>query len=741
VIPDIHSNPEPVSVRERIAAALRVGSRPTDAVFGRFINDFVTEIAHQKRFRDCKARIHEDYYNGEQWKKYDPSWPAIREEPAITFVMDAYSRIIDHAASAILAVDMRSEALAAGDSAEDRLSMDVVNAMLDDHHYRNNRAVEDRVAIISVLNGGDHFMRMSYDDKELVTIVLQPEEMEAFANILARHGHTDTVPVHHSKMADGRIRATYPIGSTREYHLSAHLVLPEAGPTRWEDVTRFAVVEYPSVRQARIEYSRFADLIRPMSIYNTRSPGSGSDWNSDWGFRQDQNSQTGSSFNEEAQRCRIVHYYEKTDGLGWDWTVRTGDHLEHGIHLERGLPKNPIVKMSYTPMGGNHTVWSNSLGGRIRPLAFTHNAILNQYLTYLSDSLKDILLLPEGPSKSGPITNRHRAVHRYDPRARHPPQYLSQNPTTLRIWLDAANVVLNMMWEAGGLGAATRGMAGDRMSGIAVQELTRNNQNPLQFAREIFGQSIVARDRIALDMAQQFYEIPRLVAMSGEYSETGVKIVSSTAITAGTGVHLVRKDTTTDSQDARRDLFVQLLRAGLGAPEMEPQRRGMLYYIATGKEYAVAPPEERQAEAQQIDEIRLIMEDQVHFAPPVMYPDGQVKKPHRLVVSETGEALMKPYQIHPIHIRVLCERLNGPGLSEYQRGLLEIHLQEHEGYLQQEKEIAQQQALQMEAEQSKARMTGQMATTLVAQQAKNAASAERVPFAPEQGKELAEEAG
>src|SRR5690606_28987807 len=106
-------------------------------------------------------------------------------------------------------------------------------------------------------------------------------------------------------------------------------------------------------------------------------------------------------------------------------------------------------------------------------------------LKYLSESLKDVLLLPDGPGKGTPLTNRFRQVYRFPIATKHPPQWLSQNPQTLRIWMEAANAVLSMMWEAGGLGAATRGMAGDRMSGAAIIQQTQNNQTPLSFARQM----------------------------------------------------------------------------------------------------------------------------------------------------------------------------------------------------------------------------------------------------------------
>jgi hypothetical protein len=735
--------PEPVTIRDRIRqAVLRTGATPSEAQFGSYVYDFVVKIARQKRERDCKAALHQDYYNGDQWKVLDQRHLFIRNNPNIKMVVNNYGVVVNHQASAIMAMDMKSEALAASDSPEDRASADVVNAMIEDHYYRNDRATNERIATLAVLNGGDHFFRLRFDESQLGTIVVTPEEMNAFQRILSENGHANTSPIQATKMSDGRIRAVYAIGGTCEHHVPADHVFPENGPTRWEDVTRVAVVDYPSVRNARLMWPRKADKIRSETIQNTRGLGeAGQDWQDGDQYRwRENNSQIGTNFTEDAEMCRVVTYYEKSDDGTWDMAVLTGQSLQFTLHVERGLPMLPIVKYSYEP-AGLHRLWSNSLGNKIRPLAYTHNAILNQYFDYLREALKDTLVMPDGPGKHAPITNRFRQVFKYPAMARTAPQFLSQNPRTLQIYLEAASVVLNQMWEVGSLGAATRGMAGDRMSGAAITQQTQNNQTPLQFIRQMIGDSTVAKDRVALSMAQQFYSIPRLVSIAGEYSEAGVKIVSSSDITAGTTIRLVKTDVTPENQAARRDLFIQLFQAGLGNPEFEEQRRAMLYYIQTGKNYATRPPEERQAESQQTDEIRLIMEDRTNMAPEIYGPDGQMQKPPRLIVSETGESLFRPYQIHQIHIRVLMDKLNGQGLSEYHRGLLEVHLQEHQGYLEQEQQIAQAQAIQMEAEQSKARMTGQMATTLVAQQAKDAASAEKPGFAPEQGGELAESAG
>ncbi len=671
MIPEIHK--EPVGIHEKLVRDLRNGgASPTEAGFGAHVYDFICEVSRQKRERDCRAALHQDYYNGEQWKVLNPHLLIIQPDPNIEFVVNNFRVVVNHAESAIMALEMRSEAMAAGDSQEDRLSAEVVNAMLDDHYYRNNRITEEREALLACLNGGDHFMRVSYDENEMGTVVLDPDELQAFETILERDGYTHPAPIMQTRLADGRIRAVYHIGGTREHHLPAENVFPEAGASRWEDITRVAVVDYPSVRSARLAYPKRADRINPMSVENTRGSSQGVSWD-DWSTRmsRDQNSQLGTTFNEMAQVCKIVHYYEKNDNGTWDWAVLTGRHLEFTIHTERGLPSHGIVKYSYEP-SGFHRMWSNSLGNAIRPLAYTHNALLNQYVRYLRESLKDILLMPDGGGKGTPVTNRHRAVYRYPIAARTPPQYLSQNPNTLRIWLEAANFFLGQMWEVGGIGAAMRGVAGDRMSGVAVVQQTQNNQTPLMRVRQMLGDTIVEKDRLALSMMQQFYSVPRLLAISGDFSETGVKLASSANVTAGTSVRLLKIDVTPETQAARRDLFVQMFQAGLGAPEAEGQRRAMLHYIHTGREIATTPPEERLAEQQQIDEIRLIMEGKVEMAPEVITPDGEMERPPRLIVTETGESIFRPYQIHEIHARVLKDKLNGPNLPEYFRGLLEI---------------------------------------------------------------------
>src|SRR5690606_13836087 len=100
MIPDgLGQQPEPITVADRIRQSIRrTGASPTEATFGAYVFDFIIKIARQKRERDCKAGLHQDYYNGEQWKFLDQRYLFVRNNPNIKMVVNNYGVVVNHQA-------------------------------------------------------------------------------------------------------------------------------------------------------------------------------------------------------------------------------------------------------------------------------------------------------------------------------------------------------------------------------------------------------------------------------------------------------------------------------------------------------------------------------------------------------------------------------------------------------------------------------------------------------------------
>lgn len=677
--------------RSRPNQIARIGGRMGQ--LATHVGNFIVDIAGQKTRRDAASDIHQKYYGNQQYFRYDLRTATIRDVPALLngTMFNRFTMLMNHTASYMMAREFTSQGVPAGSSREDLLAAETVTQLLSDHHYRNNREVEDRLLAISLVLERDCFVRMSYDPEKLGVLVLDPQDYDAMRRIFAEHGE-DFRPVGEPQVGeDGKLRINYRIGGTVEQRVNANLVFPEAGAKSWDEVTRYATVDFMPIRLARKLYPNASKDFVPWSgnkRYATSSNRTSYAYTGggDGGSPQ----QDADAISYEQEVTRVVQYWEKVSDRHWDVATFSGSSLDNLCEEPKSMPNKNLVHFGYLPMG-TEQLWSQSVADAIRPLQFTLNMLVNNRLKYLHNSLKDVIVKPSDADVK--LDNSYNLVITLPPGAKGSNvQFIPQTSGTLEILGQAVYETMAQMDELTGFTPAVRGEGGDRLSGASINARRASASGPIDFARSLQQKALRERDEIALSMMTQMYSLPRLATVIGDYSEVGIKLVQSSDVRSGTSLRLVEKGLSSEDILRRQELVQYWAQNNLLGPETQQIRENIYDFVMYGVERKLDPEEVVQAERQAASEHSMMREVSVNQMTGMQGPRvdfmaqqnmamGEVPPPPKLVDMETGAQLFNELQLHEVHVAEHKMEFNrNEGDPQFQQKLA-AHIQEHQDFL------------------------------------------------------------
>lgn len=698
-------------------------SMPPAQRFGHLLR--TSEMA--KRFRDAKARIHQDYYAGKQYLRLynNPSGPSIVMNSDLRngMILDFSSVAIDFAVANITGIQFEYEAIPASTAIGDVKSAQAAKAVLNDHAYRNRLPMNDIKVAYHLAVAGEVGKRASFDPGILGTIEVTPEEAEMFERMSGPPVGKPT------RLGNGKIRMTYPIGGTREHLVDASLIFPDPGFTEWSDVTGFSVVDYMPVYAAQLEFPEHADKIKAESINSRRSGGSG--YQSYAPAPDEMNSDTGDRFDQLFQMTRIVQRLEKNDYGTWDRQVRTGSNYDVVLVDRETFTLNPYVLYQSRP---THTLWSKSLYDGMRKPQYTINVLATEQLSYFVNQLKDVLFVPVGTDTT-PITNDYAQIIAYDPTSGGVPHYKPMDGSVHNVIQTILSSYVDSLFQFGQVSSATRGDTKTRLAGRALEVLTENNSEPLMMIRTRIREGNKEMARVILQIAQENYGVNRVASLVGPYGAYMAERFNGADILAGTDVHITEADRSPKSYQERLDMAIRAHQHGLFNPEAAEIRSSIDQFAKNGSLQELQKLDEVFAERQACEEEEMIALGMVSFGPQRVRTNGDesMLQPPPLMNMKTGEPLLHPAQISSIHIASHMERMNDPDYPAQAKKMLFAHISETQAMVSADQQAQQEAYIKSRQEESLADAAGPIAQQAVAQMTKAESDSAKVQGNPTSG--------
>lgn len=690
------------------------------------IKQFVWRTEMAKRFRDARARVHQDYYSGKQYYRLwlNQSGPSVILDTELLngMILDYSSVAIDYAVANITGVEFQYEGIPASSRLMDQKSAEAATAVLRDHAYRNSSRNTDIAIAYQMALCGEVALRQRFDPNILATQELTAEEAEMMERMAGP-------PIQAVKLPNGNVRVVYKSGGTSEHLVDACLIFPEDGPLEWRDVTRFAVVEWPSVYAARLEYPDKAEYIKPVNVVNRRSGGTSSQ--AYISSQAEINSATGDRFDQMYELTRIVQYWEKNDYGMWDMQIRCGNDYEVVLVDRQTSPLNPYVLFQARP---TQYLWSKSLYDGMRKPQFTINKFATEQLSYFVSQLKDVLFVPQGTDTS-PLTNDYSLVVEYDASTGQVPRLQPMDSSVHQVIQNIMGAYVDGLFQFGQISSVTRGDTKTRLAARAIEVMTDNNSEPLMLIRQRLMEGRRQAARVTLQLAQENYGLKRLASIVGPYGDYMSMQFQGTDILAGTDVHVVASDRSPKAYMERMDMAIQAYHQGLWNPEAAEVRSIIDRFARDGNLREFQKTDEVFAERQACNEEELIAAGMVTFAPVPVRTDGQNAQASAppLINVQTGEPILQPTQIMSIHLASHTERMNDPDYPAQAKRLLYAHIAEHQALEQQNAEAQQAQYIKSRQDESLADAAGPIAQTAVAKMGDETSAGEAVKGNPSSG--------
>jgi len=699
-----------------------------DIDFRSMVTEFCNKGDFAKAEWNAVARLSQDLYRGDGYKFLSRSGFTLQIVAEPTLFNGPFSHAlasaVDIQTAIVMAYKMNPECVAYSDDADDQMSAQAGTKLLRDHYTRNNIAARNLFRSLMVALTGLHFVRVSYDPSQLGTLALYPDEQERFEAMtgLRAIGRPQSLP-------DGRSRITYMLGGTREDDIHGGLVIPEIGAERWQDVTRFAVVEYPTVTELRAQYPEFAaaGLIQPIGVQDTRTFGSyDNTWSLPW-FKMD--SMTGNWFSSAAGIGRKVEWWEKSGGV-WDRRVLVGMEMVV-VEENRGMPINPYIAYSQKTADCLFRNAKPVTNDMLTPI-YTANTFLRSKISVFNGMPKNVIIIPDTSEQI--VTNDYEQIYRFDPSmgpAAHP-QFVPMNPILLTVIGEMAREAEQRCYDVANIPASLRGITGDRVSGTALKTAIDVADTPIQQIRNTYMECDKMKCRALLKIMQEKYTFARILAPSGNVMQAGMREFSGSDILGGTDVDIALVQDDPSSKARRADFATQL--APFMQPGMESMADRMESFIEGGTLKAIEPREKVLSESKAVREFEAMMLGRValYQQPPqinraamkvVEYPPGLVYiTPQGL----PGTPLLTPIDIHKFEIDQHWRDAQSRSTPENVRKMLIFHINaEHKAAMQQEMQNAQNEAYMAEKQTATAQAAGNLMVTLAAAEHAGNKSAEQ----------------
>lgn len=701
------------------------------------VREFIRITSFAKGDRNARAHIHERYYVGDSYLKFDRLGGNILIDNNVLrgIVVNLMAGNIDHVASVLTESHMYPEGRATTSDPQDIRSANYMTAILRDHARRNGSAARLKHIAHRAMLTGDEFVRVWYDPEQLGSLELSGEEMQAWTKM------TGQEPLEQSQVGEDKFRAVFRVGGTREARVPGNLVFVDTGSEDWDSVTRFCVVDYMPVHKVRLMFPQNADKIRPEYIQNTSDAGEMPRWA---GAFPQHNQQGYSSHSVENGLVTVYEYWEMSTGGGWDRAVVIG--RENGIVVEKNLGLKDNNYAHYPALRASG-FWSKSFAEDQRQLQFSLNSMTTRKIRFFAETVKNTILMPKGSKIKG-LTNDFNQIVEYDAFSGAKPEYRPMDASVLQVFESMIADIEAKMERVSQVSSVARGSTNTRFTGVAVQELREANSTPIFRVRENIKEAEARKWRLVALLAQQNYTMPRLLKIGGDQSDLEVREFSRSDILAGTDVDVVDSDVGEVAKNRRLDLSLQIMSSGVFAPGMEDQLDRMMQFVETGRVESIRDELEVLGETQAAAEYKAIMDGHIDFGPlPMMrseQPGGvETQVPPLVYIGRSpfehmvpGNPIFHESQPHNAHIKQHILDANRSQTPPQVRNLILAHIQStHAMALQQQQQQEQQAQLALMGEQALQEAKGNLATTLAsAVMAQNENDAkEKAPSTPAQG--------
>lgn len=588
-------------------------------------------------------------------------------------------------------------------SRDDLFAENASNQFIHDHWYRNRSRNRRDLIAQNLIIEGDDFLGLRYDPDQIGSVKMTESQIYAYEKMSGRQP-LEVKQIGSNFQGEREFRCEIHTGGTVEYRVPRSMVFVEDGPTEWEEVTRFAVVSYPSVHAARLAWagSPGADKIRPVSIVDLKGAGTSYLWGFQDYMRYDTQTDPISASPIRDRTC-IAEFWVK-EGPYWHRNVRTGAGFADELDDESGIIINPFVHYRYTRTGD---FWSQGLVQGMLIPAHSLNVRLTQLSGYISRCAKTTWMAPKG-SNIQLINNDYNTLVWYDGMGQ-PPVMKTADTTILSIFQALIELDLSFLSIGGQIGEAGMGDVPARTSAQVLRSTQQAVYGALDLAARHMQEADCECAKKILLINQKLSDWPRMAKLFGDEGAVIARSFQGSDISSGTMIRTVITDAGPESRADRQELAVQLL------PFMIPGTNPVEFvdnFVDGTSMKDILPIKVRYSENEANEEYQLMMSGRVAFMPTTIafgMDNGRVVEaglqPNSLAYwdEQTGQPrpLLQQDQMDEVHVDQHEKQLLDPNTPHPIRDLLTWHVNmEHRVRMEQQRQRQEAQALDLEAKKS-----------------------------------------
>ena len=681
------------------------------------IESFVQKEDGARRLFKTQAIVNQYYYQGLYHFKASPDGVYIETDTSLArgyVKMPILRNLVDRATATIMGQRSRFIASQTGGLETDYKAALGATLMIDEFDRANSVHINNiHLARLLVLMG-KAFKRI-YLEKDFVPIEAAPEQLQIYERVKQEMGDPvqmrDVVP-----SRDGMVRAYVNLPVVREQVMNPLTMLVQTGAHSLGEATEFCCHEVRPISWVKhkfpdFDHERLMHAENISNVYNAHDQGNVGNVRYIAGAGQ----QGGETFSATAKLVHIYDYYFKNaDG--------TYEHVVFASRkfiplLRETVDVHPFVEYSSNKMEGYFwdTAITTDIVDQQRTICWFWKQVLENY----SSSVKDVIIVPQG-MKTRLTTDFNHVIEEnvaYASQIRK----LNQSSGTHNIAMDIARSIKSEMFDSFGFGDTMRGVTKSHVSATAMNMAMNADSNRLGLIRTEIDNSERLKYKKVLEFSKQVFDEPRVLASSGAESGASIYRAFTSRDLAGVGDIEISEtiDLPRDAAD-RLQLAQELARGGLIE---SPDEFKDFVKLGTGWLPEHSTDQMERARAETINEwIRtgqavpsgLMMQDQ--FADERDQVGNGGISPDQLIyvgkVRENfGKPIIRPTDIHPIHIDVIEKALRSGTFSQQAEQIAMLLLQQRTDIARAEEEAQIARQLEMMARESVASQAGQMAMT------------------------------
>lgn len=608
-------------------------------------------------------------------------------------------------------------------SRTDLFAQEACNQFLSDHWLRNHCQRRRDWLARNLIIGGDDFIELSYDPNQIGTVEMNANQLWAYEQLSGEKAR-QVSQIGQDSQQIPIFRADVVVGGTTEKRVSADHIFVEDGPVEWDEVTRFVVMDFPSVHAARMQWAD-APGVEYIRSYNIRDLKGAGQYSSVPGAYSDYHryeTQTDPTYASKYRQRTIIAQFWLKEGTTWRRIVRTGENLQYEIADDGSLPLNPFTKYAFSRTGD---FWSQGLVQGMIGAAYSLNVRLTQLSRYLAHSAKTVWMVPFG-SEMSVLSNDYNTIVRYDGLGT-APIMKTADQSVLRMFQEAIEMDMAFLNIGGQLGEIGLGNVPSRTSAVVLRSTQDAVYSGLSLAASHLRDSDIECARKILYINQHMADVPRMAKVLGNDGTVTMRAFQGADIMAGTDVKCATTDMSPQGRTQRLEAAIKLDERGMFLPDpMNDERIRRFFSFVDGSSLSdIQPVDVRYSITEANDEYSLMMAGKVAMLPAEFFFNVEQGKIREMGLNmtylgymdpENGEpaALLQENQDDAAHVEQHTIQARDPNTPKNVRDLLNYHISaEHKPRIELKRLQAQAQQAEEMRRMSLADSAGQQATTVV----------------------------